>query len=96
MQVEVTAVTKQIIDISPEEAFRVLCKTLDMECVLNEYSQYQIRTDEDGSKYVYIGTKNSEIMRIDDRGELFIALRNVAVQMFPNCEFRGEDYIYNY
>lgn len=94
MQVEVTAVTKQTIDISSEEAFRILCKTLDMECVLND-DDFKIGADMYGSNYVYTIVDGEENF-IDDRGDLFIALRNVAVQMFPNCEFRGEDYIYNY
>ena len=30
---------------------------------------------------------------LDDRGKLFIALRNVAVNIFPNVLFRNDEYI---
>lgn len=35
--------------------------------------------------------KNSD----DDRGDLFIALRNAAVNFIPNLYFRNADYIYS-
>ncbi len=31
--------------------------------------------------------------KYDDRGRLFIALRNIAVWLAPSCYFRGDDYI---
>ena len=53
-----------------------------------------VRKDSCGDNCVYyIRDGHDEIY--DDRGDLFVALRNVAVNLFPNLEFRGEKYIYN-
>lgn len=85
--------TKQI-DIDEYEAFRILCKTLDMEFVLDEDIDFFVRKDDCGDNCVYyIKDGHDEIY--DWRGDLFVALRNVAVNLFPNLEFRGEKYIYN-
>ena len=85
--------TKQI-DIDQYEAFRILCKTLAMEFVLDEDIDFFVRKDDYGDNCVYyIKDGHDEIY--DDRGDLFVALRNVAVNLFPNLEFRGEKYIYN-
>ena len=79
------------IDIDEYEAFRILCKTLDMDCVLNTDVDFRVEKDLDGVNRVYV--LYNEIY--DDRGDLFVALRNVAVNLFPNLEFRSEKYIYN-
>ena len=78
------------IDIEAEEAFRLLCATLRMDIVLVEDADVFIAKDDFGNNCVY-----SLHGKYDDRGDLFIALRNVAVNMFPNIYFRNEDYIYN-
>lgn len=78
------------IDIEAEEAFRLLCATLRMDIVLVEDANVYVKKDEFGNNCVY-----SQYGKYDDRGNLFIALRNVAVNMFPNAYFRNEDYIYN-
>lgn len=44
-------------------------------------------------KCVYI-TKDGHDELFDVRGDLFIALRNVAVNIFPDVHFRNEEYIY--
>ena len=86
--------TTKKIDIDEYEAFRILCKTLDMSFVLNEDIDFFVRKDDCGYNCVYyIKDGHDEIY--DDRGDLFVALRNVAVNLFPNLEFRGEKYIYN-
>ena len=82
--------TKCKIDIEPEEAFRILCQTLRMDIVLLEDANVYIKEDEYGDNCVY-----SAYGKYDDRGDLFVALRNVAVNMFPNVAFRNADYIYN-
>ena len=82
--------TKQI-DIDEYEAFRILLKTLHMDFVLYDDVNFRVEKDEDGENRVYV--LYNEIY--DDRGDLFVALRNVAVNLFPNLEFRGEKYIYN-
>ena len=86
--------TTRKIDIDEYEAFRILCKTLNMGFVLNEDIDFFVRKDCYGDNCVYyIKDGHDEIY--DDRGDLFVALRNVAVNLFPNLEFRGEKYIYN-
>ena len=85
--------TKQI-DIDEYEAFRILCKTLNMEFVLDENIDFFVRKDDYGDNCVYyIKDGHDEIY--DWRGDLFVALRNVAVNLFPNLEFREAEYIYN-
>ena len=82
------------IDIDSYEAFRILCKTLSMDFVLDEDTKYFIKKNEwDENVVNYINNGHDE--RIDDRGNLFIALRNVAVNLFPNTLFRSDDYIYD-
>lgn len=82
------------IDIESDEAFRVLCETLHMNCVLNEDVEFFVKKDEFGDNCVYRTYKDCDVKH-DDRGDLFIALRNVAVNMFPNLSFRNANYIYN-
>lgn len=81
------------IKLSPQEAFWILCKELNMEIVLDEDKKYQIvesiEYPEEGYK-VACGDKI-----VDDRGCLFVALRNVAVNIYPNILFRSDSYIHN-
>lgn len=84
MIIDITTKTTQQIDIEPEEAFRVLCKTLNMDYILDEDIDYQVLISNiDDEKHVYV-----DHVMYDDRGDLFVALRNVAVQIFPNVGFR--------
>ena len=89
---EVTLKTTEVhtIDINAEEAFRILCKTLYMDFVM--YEDSNLHVNDDGEVWL---TENGHNTKIDDRGDLFIALRNVAVNMFPNLMFRNASYIYN-
>ena len=97
MLVDVNVRTKTQIDITPEEAFRILCKTLEMECVLENDGEYSVAIDGDIDWLVVQKKFNDgSYETYDDRGELFVALSNVAVQMFPNCDFSCADYIYHY
>lgn len=90
MIIDIITKTTQQIDIEPEEAFRALCKTLNMDYVLDEDTDYRVlRDDIDDDRHVYVDN-----IMFDDRGDLFAALRNVAVNIFPNTSFRGADYIY--
>lgn len=82
------------IDLDADEAFRILCKTLHMDFVLDEDTDFFVRKNEDDENCVYI-MRNGHDELYDDRGDLFVALRNVAVNMFPNVLFRNEDYIYS-
>ena len=90
MLVNVNMNTTCKIDIEPEEAFKLLCRSLRMDVVLIEDANVYIKKDEHGDNCVY-----STYGKYDDRGDLFIALRNVAVNMFPNTYFRNAEYIYN-
>lgn len=94
MIVEIKAESIVKTNIEESEAFRILCKTLYMDFVLDEDVDYFIRKNEFDKSEVYV-VKNGLEIKIDDRGDLFIALRNVAVNMFPNLSFRSADYIYN-
>ena len=81
------------LDIDCDEAFVILCKTLNMEFVLNEDIDFFVRKDSYGDNCVYYIRDGHDEM-YDDRGDLFVALRNVAVNIFPNLSFRSADYIY--
>lgn len=93
MKVDVKANAICQIDIDEIEAFKILCKTLHMDFVLDEDTDYFIREGECGENGVYV-TDGHDI-KIDDRGDLFVALRNVVVSIVPNVGFRSADYIYN-
>lgn len=81
------------VDIEADEAFRMLCKTLNMEFVLNDEIDFFVRKDCYGKNCVYY-IRDGHDEEYDNRGDLFIALRNVAVNIFPNAGFRNADYIY--
>ena len=81
------------LNIDCDEAFRILCKTLNMEFVLNEDINFFVQKDCYGDNCVYYIRDGHDEM-YDDRGDLFVVLRNVAVNMFPNLSFRNADYIY--
>jgi hypothetical protein len=83
-----------VIIIREEEAFRLLVKSLNMDFVLNENIDFFIKKNDCGDNCVYY-IHNDEEREYDYRGDLFVALRNVAVQIFPNLEFRSAPYIYN-
>ena len=82
------------VDIEGEEAFRILCKVLQMEFVFDENTKFVVRRNLCGTNGVYCMSGNQERL-YDSRGDLFVALRNVAVQLFPNVGFRNESYIYD-
>ena len=80
------------ISLTPEQALCILCKTLHMEFVYEEEdTNFYIKEDpETGENAVWLDDRI-----YDDRGDLFIALRNVAVNFIPNLYFRNADYIYS-
>lgn len=82
------------IDIDSYEAFRILCKTLSMDFVLDDETRFFVKKDPDWDELRVYRIENGHDEPYDDRGALFVALRNVAVNMFPNLGFRGDDYIY--
>lgn len=76
-------------DIRPTEALWVLRRTLGMEFALDEDTEYAVRKNRFGENAVYVG---DEVF--DDRGDLFVAIRNMAANIVPNTSFRSADYIY--
>ena len=80
------------IDIDTTEAFELLLKTLHMEWIMNDINSISIQKDSDDVNKIF---RVYDGRLIDERGDLFVALRNVAVNLFPNLEFRNEPYIYN-
>ncbi len=80
------------ITLTPEQALCILCKTLNMEFVYEEEDSnfYVKENPETGENAVWLGSRI-----YDDRGDLFIALRNTAVTFIPNLYFRNADYIYS-
>ena len=94
MLIDIIEKANNQLDIDSGAAFRILCKTLDMEYILSMgANDFFVRKDHDGEIRVY-QTRNGHDKLYDDRGMLFIALCNVAVNIFPNLEFRNTEYIY--
>ena len=94
MEVNINTKAVCTIDIDSSEAFRILCKTLHMDFVLDEEIDFFVRKNDEEENCVYV-IRNGNDKLYDERGDLFVALRNVAVNMFPNLWFRSDDYIYN-
>ena len=92
IDIKTNAVVK--VDINSSEALNILCKTLDMDFALDEEKEYFVAKNEYGENAVFINEDGHDKC-IDDRGDLFIALRNVIVNMYPNVYFRNDNYIYN-
>ena len=65
-----------------------------MDFVLDEDTKFLIEKSPEYESRIYT-LSNGNKEEYDDRGDLFIALRNVAVNIFPNIAFRNDDYIYN-
>lgn len=73
------------------QAFRTLCEALDIDNLV--FSEEQL--------YIHKGKvcrkdKNGDFKVVDERADLFAALRNVAVAYWGNCEFRSDPYITNW
>ena len=94
MEVNINTKAVCTIDIDSSEAFGILCKTLHMDFVLDEDIDFFVRKNDEEENCVYV-IRNGHDKLYDERGDLFVALRNVAVNMFPNLWFRSADYIYN-
>lgn len=92
LDIKANAICK--IEINSYEAFRMLCKTLHMEFVLNEDIDFFIKEDRYGIRCVYCIKDGCE-EEYDNRGDLFIALCNVAVMLFSDVSFRNAEYIYS-
>lgn len=95
MKVKAKFTEEREIDIDPAEAFRILCHVLDMPYVLSEDVKFEIHRCKDSIDGFSVFARNDDgyIEKYDDRAKLFSALRNVAVNIFPNAYFRGDHYI---
>lgn len=83
MIIDVEKKTIHQIDIDEYEAFKILCSTLDMDCVLDEDADFIVTKNGFGTNTVcdlHDGVYNI----YEDRGDLFIALRSVARELFPD------------
>ena len=72
-------------DLNWRDAFDMLLQTLDMEWI-NDGDDFEIKN---GKVYA-----NGKV--VDDRADLFAALRNVQNAQIPNLDFRSDPYITNY
>lgn len=101
--VEVTAKTKLTIDITADEAWRILCRTLGMEFIFEDDTHdFYLKAlgedfdpDYDEPCVCYRG-ENGEDVVVSSCGNKFAALCTIAVHMYPNVEFRSAPYIYRY
>ena len=105
MKIDVNCYSKQTIDVDEREALRILCKTLEMEWILSDDGPFTVIPDDDGYLDVYkLNAKSFDMHKpigeqctlYDDRGELFVALSNLIVRMFPNVDFRSAGYIWDF
>ena len=90
MQIDITPLNEIKVKLDSEELFRLFVQSLDMDFVLDEDCDYHISKD----GYVCDTVDGEEII-VDERGDLFVALWNVAVNIYPNVYFRSADYIYS-
>lgn len=103
--VEVTATTKMTINITADEAWRILCQALGMKFIYEDDRDYYLAVlDEELGDFdpyyeqpcvCYID-ENGEEKIASDCGNEFAALCTLAAHMFPNTSFRGAPYIYRY
>ena len=71
-------------EVNEYTALRILCEAVDMDIDMIYRGQVCRK----------IGPHEYE--PVDDRPDLFAALRNIACAITPNCEFRSDPYITHY
>ena len=86
MKVKVKASGDFEVDIDHNQAFYALCQTLYMDWAIEEKKHFVVEEDDFGEKVVYV-VENVEKRIYDDRGELFLAIRNLAEAIFPNIDW---------
>lgn len=82
MEVDVNCKSVVKIDIDSGEAFRLLVKTLHMNCILDDENEYC--TFDDGVEIGVYKLDHGHNKLVDDRGELYEALMATARCIFPN------------
>lgn len=75
-----------------EQAFDLLLQVLDMTNIVNSEEELYIHKGRVCRK----DRKTGEYEIIDDRADLFAALRNVVNAMVPNLDYRSDPYITNW
>lgn len=83
------------VDIDEYKLLRLLAKELHMEFALSDNTYYLRQTAWEDPQVWEVGKNGTSDRVVDDRAELFVALRNLAKAMCPNCEFRSESTIYD-
>ena len=73
------------------KAFHMLCEVLDIKDLVLSEEELFIHNGAVCRK-----NEKGEYEVVDERADLFAALRNVACATWPNLEYRGDDYITNY
>lgn len=82
-------------EVTSTKALEILCETLHMKFALDEDEDFYIQKNSDGELSVYKKNKETgELELYDDRGNLFVSIRNLVVAMYPNVYFRSDNYIY--
>ena len=82
MKINVTRKEEVEVDIDVSEALRILCKTLDIDFILDDTLDLWVAWDSKLKEYFVM--KDNDIY--DDRGELYIVLRRLITLIVPNCE----------
>lgn len=87
MIMRIEAIKREDVEIEIDEidAFKVLCKTLHMDFMLDDNKHIYATEDTNTGEIVVV--KDDKV--IDDRGDLYIALCAVADNIIPNCELRN-------
>lgn len=80
--------------IEDSELLANLCKSIDMEFAIREGAEYLYIEDCGKNKGKVVDARTGEV--VDDRADLFAAIQNLCVHMYPNCEFRSASHITNY
>lgn len=72
-----------------DEAFCMLCDVLDIKNLVNSEEDLCIH----GGKVCRKDKETGEYITVDERADLFCALRNVLNALVPNLDFRSDHYI---
>ena len=72
-------------------AFNILCEVLGMQDIVSSEEELFIHNGAVCRK-----NEKGEYEEVDERADLFAALRNVACATWPNLEYRGDNYITHY
>jgi hypothetical protein len=86
MKVKVKANGEFEVDIDYNQAFYALCQTLGMDWAIEERKHFVVEENDFGEKVVCV-VVDGEKHIYDDRGELFLAIRNLAEAIFPNIDW---------